>query len=98
MPSNDARMHKGELEGGSIEADACLPDRRRSMEANTRNDQPLSLALSYQMGRASVEGGWDGGVELLAEETVEPQGRQHARQLVQNARQLVHAIHSEGPN
>ncbi len=66
-------------------------DRRRSMEANTRNDQPLSPALSSQMGRASVEGGWDGGVVLLAEEAVEAQGRQHARQ-------LVHAIHSEGPN
>ena len=72
-------------------------DSNRCMEAHTRNDQPLSLALSSQMGRASVEGGWDGGVELLAEEAVEAQGRQHARQLVQHARQLVHAVHSEGP-
>ena len=73
-------------------------DSNRCMEAHTRNDQPLSLALSSQMGRASVEGGWDGGVDLLGEEAVEAQGRQHELQLVQHARQLVHAIHSEGPN
>ena len=45
-----------------------------------------------------LEGGWDGGVDLLGEEAVEAQGRQHELQLVQHARQLVHAIHSEGPN